>query len=129
MAAQPAFAELVNGRPARVWDVAYHGTPQRSAVSASLFASDRIVISDGLTLAVGARELDHGSAEGSSSRIEWFTISPTVLARWRPMSTGSLAITSSYGWYRHRLLLSDLAVGDPGGAIRLDVSLERSGWQ
>jgi hypothetical protein len=29
------------------------------------------------------------------------------------VSTGSLAITSSYGWYRHRLLLNDLAVGDP----------------
>ena len=112
--AQPAFAELVNGQPARVWDVAYHGTPHRSAVSASLFASDRIVISDGLTLALGARgELDHGSAEGSSSRIEWFTISPTALARWRPVATGSLAITSSYGWYRHRLLLNNLAVGDP----------------
>ena len=113
-AAQPAFAEFVNGGPARVWDLAYQGAPHWSAVSASLFASDRIVISDGLTLALNARgELDHGSAEGSPSRIQWFTLSPSVVARWRPRSAGSLAITSSYGWYRHRLLLNTLAVGDP----------------
>ena len=114
--AQPMFAELVYGRPARVWDVAYRGTPRWAAVSASIFASDRIVVSDALTLVAGARaELDNGSADGASNTIQWFSISPRIAARWRPMAAGSLAITGSYGWYRHRLLLNAFAVGDPAG--------------
>jgi hypothetical protein len=114
--AQPMFAELVNGRPARVWDVAYRGAPRWSALSASIFASDRIVVSDALTFVAAARaELDNGSAKGASNTISWFNISPRIAARWRPRSAGTLAITSSYGWYRHRLLLNTFAVGDPAG--------------
>jgi TonB dependent receptor len=112
---QPAFGELVNGRPARVWDVSFRAPESRWAkVSASAFVSDRITLSERVTLMTALRaEVDRGSAEGASSEINWLTITPRVTLRWRPADR--LVVTSGYAWYGHRLPLSYLAVGDPSG--------------
>lgn len=115
---QPAFAEFVDGAPARVWDVHGAGTAsRRSAASAGVFVSDRIALSQRLTLRTGARlEFDSGSARDSNERIRWTTPLPRVSASWRPRSGGQLVLTTGYGWYGHRLRLDTLAVGDPAGA-------------
>ena len=112
---QPAFAELVDGLPARVWDVTFRGDEsQRSATSASAFVSDRIVLSDRVTLLAAIRaDVDRGSATGAAADIRWFTATPRVTLRWRPAD--SLVVTTGYAWYGHRLPLSYLAVGDPSG--------------
>lgn len=112
---QPAFGELVNGLPARVWDVTFRGDrSQRSATSASAFASDRISLSDSLTMVAAIRaDVDRGSASGAVTGIRWFTVTPRVTLRWRPAD--SLVVTTGYAWYGHRLPLSYVAVGDPSG--------------
>jgi hypothetical protein len=115
--AQPAFAELVNGEPARVWDVgSAAGESQWGATSAHAFVSDRIAVAGGVTLMAALRfEMDRGSADGAADSISWFTASPRITARWRPTSNERFAITTGYSWYRHRLPLDYFAVGDPAG--------------
>ena len=115
--AQPAFAELVNGRPARVWDVGYVGPDsRRSAIAIHGFVSDRMSLTPGLTLDAGVRfEYDSGSAAQASNGIRWTHLSPRLSARWRPTAEGSFAVTSSFSRYHHRLLLNYFSVGDPGG--------------
>ena len=112
---QPAFAELVNGLPARVWDVTFRGDEsQRGATSASAFVSDRIALSDQVTLAGGvARGQRPRLGDGRGDGIRWFTATPRVTLRWRPAD--SLVVTGGYAWYGHQLPLSYLAVGDPSG--------------
>ena len=112
---QPAFAELVNGLPARVWDVRFRGDEsQRGATSASAFVSDRIALSDQVTLAGALRmDSDRGSATGAATHVRWFTITPRVTLRWRPAD--SVVVTGGYAWYGHQLPLSYLEVGDPSG--------------
>lgn len=114
---QPAFAELVNGQPARVWDVGYRaGESQRGTTTAHAFVSDRMSVADGLTVMAALRfEMDRGSAEGAADSISWFTASPRITARWRPTANERFAVTTGYSWYRHRLPLDYLAVGDPAG--------------
>ena len=112
---QPAFGELVNGLPARVWDVTFRGDEShRGSTSASAFVSDRIALSDRVTLAAALRvDSDRGSATGAATAIHWFTATPRVTLRWRPAD--SVVITGGYAWYGHQLPLSYLAVGDPSG--------------
>ncbi len=116
--AQPAFAEFVDGAPARVWDVHGGSEPsRRSASSVGLFVSDRIALTPALTVRAGARmEFDRGAARGSAEKVRWATPLPRVWASWRPRADGQLVLTSGYGWYGHRLRLDTLAVGDPAGA-------------
>ena len=115
--AQPAFRELVNGQPARVWDVGYRGPESRwRALSANGFASDRISLTSRLTIDAGVRiDYDSGSADGSSSRIRWINISPRLSARWRLTDNDPVVIFGGYGRYPHRLPLSYFGVGDPAG--------------
>lgn len=116
--AQPPFAELVNGRPARVWDVASRGPESRwTALAASGFASDRISLLSGLTVDAGVRvAYDRGSADGASNSIGWADVSPRLSVRWRPGSDSRFGITTGYSWYQHRLPLDYFAVGDPAGS-------------
>jgi hypothetical protein len=112
---QPTFGELVNGLPARVWNVTFQGArSERGATSASAFVSDRVVLSDHVTLAAALRaDIDRGSAAGAATDIRWFTATPRITLLWRP--AGSVVVSSGYGWYGHQLPLSYLAVGDPSG--------------
>jgi hypothetical protein len=83
-------------------------------VSASAFVSDRLALSDRLTLLAALRaDVDRGSADGAADTISWFTVTPRATLRWRPAD--SLVITTGYAWYAHRLPLSYLSVGDPAG--------------
>jgi hypothetical protein len=112
---QPAFAEFVNASSARVWDVRFQGAEsQRGATAVSAFVSDRITLSDRFTLAAALRaDVDRGSATGAATDIRWFTATPRVTLRWRPAD--SVAVTTGYAWYGHRLPLSYLEAGDPSG--------------
>jgi hypothetical protein len=114
--AQPAFGELVNGVAARVWEVSSVGPEShRSDVSFGAFVTDRMPISDALTVTAALRlDLDRGSAKGSQDRIAWTSLLPRAHLRWRPRA-GAFSITGGYGWYAHRLPLGYLAVGDPAG--------------
>ncbi len=115
--AQPPFGELVNGRPARVWDVGYLGPKSRwAARSATGFMSDRIFLRSGLTASAGLRfEYDRGSADGASNTIQWADLSPRFSVRWLPRAGGRLAMSTGYSWYQHRLPLDYFSVGDPAG--------------
>jgi hypothetical protein len=112
---QPAFREVVGGVPARVWDVRFGPGPStRSATSAGIFASDRLTLSDRVTLMAAVRaDWDRGSADGGAGAIDWFTVTPRATLRWR--AAESFVITTGYGWYAHRLPLGFLAADDPAG--------------
>ena len=118
--AQPAFGELVNGRPVRMWapsDVNAGGETHRGTTSAHAFVSDRIAVAPSLTLMAALRiEMDRGSATDADNTISWFTASPRITARWSPASNDRFAITTGYSWYRHRLPLEYFAVGDPASS-------------
>lgn len=115
--AQPRFAELVDGLPARVWDVqSVAGGSSWSALSAGAFASDRVLLGAHVTLNAGLRfDHDRGSASGGGNTVRWTNLSPRASVRWSPTADGRFAITTGYSWYRQRLPLSYFAVGDPAG--------------
>jgi hypothetical protein len=116
--AEPAFGELVNGVPARVWDVSSAGQEsQRSSTTLGAFVTDRMALGNAVTLTAALRlDVDHGSADRAADRITWTTLLPRAHLRWRPREGGAFSLTSGYGWYAHRLPLGYLAVGDPAAA-------------
>ena len=114
---QPAFGELVDGRPARVWDIHAAGPESTwTSTSVSAFASDRWTVSPRVTVDAGVR-LDHdsGSAGGAANGIGWTTALPRFTVRWAPRDNSPLTVTAGYSWYRNRLPLNYLSVGDPNG--------------
>jgi hypothetical protein len=114
---QPLFGELVDGVPARVWDV-HPNAPESKWTSTtfSAFAGDRWTVSPRVTADVGLR-LDHdsGSAEGAANGISWTTALPRFTVRWAPRDNSPLTVSTGYSWYRNRLPLNYLSVGDPAG--------------
>jgi hypothetical protein len=114
---QPAFGELVDGRPARVWDIRYNGVESNwSSTAVNAFASDRWELAPKATLDLGVRfDLDKGSAEGAADGITWASVLPRAMLRWTPRDDSPLAVTAGYSWYRNRLPLNYLSVGDPQG--------------
>jgi hypothetical protein len=113
---QPAFAELVDGLPARVWDVRRPAMSLRGATTLGTYVSDRMSLFPGFSLRAGVRlDVDRGAAKGAVEEIGWRTTSPRVSARWRTRPDGRLVFTSAYGRYAHRLNLDTLAAGDPAG--------------
>lgn len=114
---QPAFGELVDGQPARVWDIHFQD-PESTWTSTSVgaFAGDRWTVSPQVTVDAGVR-LDHdsGSADGAANGISWTTALPRFTVRWAPRDNSPLTVTTGYSWYRHRLPLNYLSVGDPSG--------------
>jgi hypothetical protein len=61
--------------------------------------------------------LDHdsGSADGAANGISWTTALPRFSVRWAPRENSPLAVTAGYSWYRNRLPLNYLGVGEPNG--------------
>ncbi|MCC7124400.1 MAG: TonB-dependent receptor [Acidobacteria bacterium] len=114
---QPLFGEMVDGVPARVWDLRTAGASSRlSNLDAHAFISDQMAIGDRLAVTAGARlEISRAAAEGAVDRVRWFTLSPRLVARWQPFTSIDLGITTGYSWYRHRLPLTVLSIGDPNG--------------
>jgi hypothetical protein len=114
---QPVFGELVDGMPARAWDVHYKGpTSKWTSTAVDAFVSDRWDVGPRLTVDAGLR-LDHdsGSAAESDNAIGWTTVLPRVTARWAPRQNSPLTVSAGYSWYRNRLPLNYLAVGDQNG--------------
>jgi len=115
---QPTFGELVDGRPARVWDIRFKGVEsQWGSTGLNAYAADRWELAPKATLNLGARfDFDSGSAEGAANGITWASVLPRATLRWTPRGSNSpLAVTAGYSWYRNRLPLEYLAVGDPQG--------------
>ena len=120
-AAEPVFAELVNGLPARVWDVRFAGPESRRAtVSASGFVQTQTSLAEHVTLNAGLRfDHDRGSARGATSTIRWTNLSPRLSAVWRPAGDDRLSLTAGYARYHHLLSLGYLSAGDPAGPTGL----------
>ncbi|HEV8398146.1 MAG TPA: TonB-dependent receptor [Vicinamibacterales bacterium] len=114
---QPVFGELVDGVPARVWDIRYKGVRSKWASTAvNAFASDRWELTPRFTVNAGVRfDHDSGSAEGAANGIGWTTALPRFTLRWAPRENSPLTVTAGYSWYRDRLPLNYLSVGDPNG--------------
>ena len=114
---QPTFGELVDGRPARVWDIRYKGVESKwASTGVSAYAADRWELSPKATLNLGMRfDYDTGSADGAANGISWASLLPRAVLRWAPRDNSPLAVTASYSWYRNRLPLEYLGVGDPQG--------------
>ena len=114
---QPVFGELVDGQPARVWDIRYKGVASTwTSTAVSAFVGDRWAVSPRVTVDAGLR-LDHdsGSADGAANGIGWTTALPRFTVRWAPRENSPLTVTAGYSWYRDRLPLDYLSVGDPNG--------------
>jgi hypothetical protein len=114
---QPVFGELVNGVPARAWDIRSKGLESTwTSTSVNAFVSDGWELSPRMTVNAGVR-LDHdsGSAEGAANGIGWTTLLPRFTLRWRPWEDSPFTVTAGYSWYRDRLPLNYLSVGDPNG--------------
>jgi len=114
---QPVFGELVNGVPARAWDIRYKGTLSKwTATAFNAFVSDRWQVAPRITVDAALR-LDHdsGSAAESDNGISWTTVLPRFTARWAPRENSRLTVTAGYSWYRNRLPLNYLSVGDQNG--------------
>src|SRR4029434_5305761 len=109
--------ELVDGRPARVWDIRYKGVESHwGSTGLSAYATDRWTLAPNATLNLGARfDFDSGSAEGAANGITSATLLRRATLRWPPRADSPLAGTAGYSWYRNRLPLEYLAVGDPQG--------------
>ena len=110
-------AETVDGLPARVWDYGWAGpASQWRAFDLAAYADDQITYGR-LSVDAGLRfEATHGSAGGSSGTIDWYALSPRLLARFRPTDWRGLSLLAGYARYRHRLPLSLLGYGDPAAA-------------
>lgn len=114
---QPSFGELVDGVAARAWDIRFKGQQSKwTSTAFSAFVSDRWEVTPRIT-ADAALRLDHdsGSADGAANGISWTTALPRFSVRWAPRDNSPLAVTAGYAWYRNRLPLNYLGVGDPNG--------------
>jgi hypothetical protein len=109
------IGELVDGLPARVWDVTVPlaGSDWHSS-SLALFVSDTAAIAPHLTLSGGLRfEALSGSTASSSTEISWRSLLPRAGVHVAMTDVWHLAAFGQYGRYADRLPLSDLAYGDP----------------
>lgn len=109
------FAELVDGRSARVWEYTAAGAaPVWSATEVAFFAAHQAAwLGERLTIDGGLRV----DAAGASSRarpgaVSWSAFSPRVFGR-GVLIRDRLAVFAGYAGYRHRLPLGLLAFGDP----------------
>jgi hypothetical protein len=107
--------ETVNGLPARVWDYDYAGPEaRRHVVDFAAYGAERLLWRDRGLVEAGLRfERTSGSADGARQGVTWQTLSPRVSARLRLTDRGRISLLGGYGEYQHRLLLQDLAFGDP----------------
>jgi hypothetical protein len=114
---QPRFGELVDGQPARMWDIRSNGLESTwSSTGVAAYVADRWEPSPKATLNLGVRfDFDKGSAEGAADGITWASLLPRGVLRWTPRDNSPLAVTAGYSWYRNRLPLEYLSVGDPAG--------------
>ena len=114
--ATPALlvAELVDGRPARVWSWSAAASSSRSLARLGFAVKDRISVPDRLDASVGLRlDLQNGSHSGGSSVVSWSDLDPHVSLLARPLRSRPLVVQGGFAQYGARLSLPLLGVGDP----------------
>jgi hypothetical protein len=107
--------ETVGGFPARVWDYTWKGPDsRRHADDLAAWASESLVWRDRLFVEAGLRlERTTGGAEGAAESVSWTSLLPRISTRLRLLDTGRLTVVGGWAEYQHRLLLDELAFGDP----------------
>jgi hypothetical protein len=110
-----AIRELVDGRPARVWEFV---TPAlgsfRHHIGLTAFAGDRLTLTPRVSLDVGVRyESVSAAAEGAATGITWRTLMPRAEFRWRLSDRSEPTLFAAYTEAAYRLPLDWLAIGDP----------------
>ena len=111
------IGETVGGIAARAWDFGYAGpSSDWGETTVSAYVSDRLAVSDRLTLDGGTRvDVVRGLARGARTGVRWTSVSPRVSASWSPSAAGQWRLLGSYGRYGFQLPLATLAYGDPSG--------------
>ena len=116
---QPTFGELVDGRPARVWDIRSKGVESQWALHRRERLRRRSLgaVAEGDAEPGRALRLRLGLGRGRRQRHQRGpACCRAATLRWTPRGDNSpLAVTAGYSWYRNRLPLEYLAVGDPQG--------------
>jgi TonB dependent receptor-like, beta-barrel len=107
--------ETVGGLPARVWEYAWKGPDShRHADDLAAWASESLAWRDRLFVEAGLRfERTTGAAEGAAQGVAWTSLLPRISARLRLTDEGRVSVIGGWGRYQHRLLLDELAFGDP----------------
>ena len=114
--ARALVGELVDGLPARVWDIEPgSGEVRRQATELAAWFNGQVALQPRLALDLGARiDWTEARSSGRDGAIRWRTILPRGLLQWQVTDGGGVAAFLGYGLYRHRLPLGYLAWGDPG---------------
>ncbi len=109
------IGELVDGVPARVWDfTSPPGGSDWHSGSLAIYAADTVPLHPRLTLDAGIRfEAVRGSADGSIERVRWHNWFPRGSLRWGLTEYGNISAFAGFSRYGHRLLVNELATGDP----------------
>jgi hypothetical protein len=109
--------EMVDARPARVWEYEWGGPEShRHVLDLAAWAAEHLTWGDRLEVEAGVRlERTTGTAEGGAQGVSGTAVLPRLAARLRLTDAGRLTLFGGWGEYRHRLLLEDLAFGDPSG--------------
>jgi hypothetical protein len=107
--------ETVGGLAARVWDYARAGPDSRRDTDGlAAWASESLTWRDRLFVDAGLRfQRTTGSAQGASQGVSWTSLLPRVSGRLRLLGASRLTLVGGWGEYQHRLLLDELAFGDP----------------
>jgi hypothetical protein len=110
--------ELVQGRPARVWNYTSSGESSHwSGVEFAAWATDEFAVTSRVDVDLGLRAAMTGaSRDGTSPGIPWRSLSPSILTTTRLLDWGThgrLSMLAGVARYGARLPLSYLAFGDP----------------
>lgn len=114
--ARALVGELVDGLPARVWDIEPgSGAVRRRATELAAWFNSQVALRPRLAFDLGARaDWTEARATGRDGVIRWRTFLPRSLLQWQVTDGGGISAFLGYGLYRHRLPLGYLAWGDPG---------------
>jgi hypothetical protein len=111
--------ETVDGLAARVWDYTWPGPESRRHTgSFSAWASEPLAWRDRVFVEAGLRfERTTGAADGAFQGVAWTSLVPRISARLGLLGAGRLTLFGGWGEYRQRLLLDELAFGDPNAPV------------
>ena len=115
---KPAFTgrigERVNGAVARIWEYAAPGVEsQWSDLAIAAYAGDRIAVHPRVVLDGGVRFERVTGARGEVQPIAWTDLLPQAGFEWELPVPGHITALAGYSRTAHRLVLTDLAWGDP----------------
>jgi hypothetical protein len=113
-----AIEEKVNGVPARIWHYSHPGSEsRRSGYAVNAFVSDRLPLTDKITLDASLRfESTGGSAEGAAQGIQWNSLLPGFYLHWDLGTAWQMRLVTGFSRSADQLKLGLLAYGDPGAA-------------